>query len=60
MRYKIPGFLYHILDGLFVKFKGYYHGTTGNRTRSIFGFTEVRKNAKIIGAYPTNHGEKMV
>ena len=58
MKNKTPQFPNHILDGLFVKFKGYNHGKIGNRIKSIVGFTEIRKNDNIIRACPAYRGER--
>ena len=59
MKNKTPQFPTHILDGLFVKFMGYNHGTVGNRIRSIVGYTEIRKDTNsIIRACPSYRGEK--
>ena len=58
MKDKIPEFPNHILDGLFMKFKGYNHGKVGHRIKSIVGFTEMTNNGNIIRACPSYRGEK--
>ena len=58
MKHKSPEFPIHILDALFVKFKGYNHGKIGERIKSINGFTELRKDSNIICACPNYRNDK--